>query len=629
MSFFYEGRLPAYMWGHCNSNTPWSFYPRVGNFFNSQGISVLGPFSPFVPIAESGPRRIAYRQWATGSSQASASAGELHDVPCDQQFPWKKFQVLWGGESSVGYILVGLTLHGELYAWGYQGPYCDLLCAYLASQASQSFSFSHESAKPYSPYRTRSRTSPAYEENTGSMGAAARPRRIVFPGVHEPIKDFATYFPTFGPQSGITIVTKSGRVFVAGSLVLGVHGVPPYTTRPDARLFTQTVSDFAQYPGAVDYVGAFYIPTNAPYFPVVTEVTLPLGVTAASVPSGRKGCVIGDDGQLYYWWWDFKTGTMHAPSKLTGMIKKIDVVSGGSGYVNRGGATTFSMALTIPLPGDGVQAVGSCFIRDGSVVSTRMFSAGAGYTSSTNVTVGNSADQLAAGSGAQFSCDVFDSTHSFISSDAAGGEYLLDNSGALYRTGYFSGSSFDNAPDAHRYIWHSAGPYQFARGNVVVTSSGTLLFDSLNGSSANVASQLGFDVQREAAIVSQNFESWLSEGFSETRSLLPVAEGYVSGAAFGFGGYNDSLNGDVIVGIKQDGTMWSAGRNDNGLLGDNDDLLASRRAMERIASPAVWKDVFAFTGFGPMFVAIRKDAICRQIDQPMEYYPDDYYRTLQ
>jgi hypothetical protein len=88
--------------------------------------------------------------------------------------------------------------------------------------------------------------------------------------------------------------------------------------------------------------------------------------------------------------------------------------------------------------------------------------------------------------------------------------------------------------------------------------------------------------------------------------------------------------GRVYCGTKTDGSMWSWGDNSGQagvrgryvLFGDGSEVGATRSTPAQIAPEAEWVRV---QHVGGAFVAIRKDAICREIDQPMEYWPEWYY----
>ena len=79
----------------------------------------------------------------------------------------------------------------------------------------------------------------------------------------------------------------------------------------------------------------------------------------------------------------------------------------------------------------------------------------------------------------------------------------------------------------------------------------------------------------------------------------------------------------IICAIDSQGQMFTwGGANRYGLYGDDSMPLVSRSGPARIASSAEWLNVWAV---GTYFVALRKDAVCRDFDQPMEYWPDSYF----
>jgi hypothetical protein len=599
MSFFYEGRLPVHIWGHCNESVPFSFYPNQASSLAAflEGFNVSQAMAPVVPTQESGPRRVFFRKWARGASESTAQQIEVQDVPCDKQFPWKKLQLVDGGpQGSTLHGLVGLTIHGELYAWGLPGRQCDIFSAFIGGSGTSSTQYS-PNARFYLPFRdsTLSVRTPA--------DYCARPRRIVFPVIDEPIIDVAARGKRNGNAYNVTIVTRSGKVFVAGTLGGGAHGVPPTTTRPDAVRY--------------GFFGGYYAPIDPPFAPIVTEVTLPAGIKAVSVPSGLSNCVIADDGQLYFWWYDYPNNAMRAPQQLSGFVKRIHVTDGGSGY-SQGTPPqyTFTAPLVFSESASGVHATGDCNVENGVVVSATVRKAGRGYSSAPTAQVEppGGPNEVNTGSGASFSCEMFDGSHSFTSSDAVGDDFLIDNNGGLYSFGANSYWDWVNSQEAFhdRILFHSDGPYRFARNGVVISSAGRLYV-----SNPSLDRFLEIDT-----VVANRIEGYRF-------SLSCIGDGYVSGATFNSWDFNGTLYRKYLVAIKTDGTMYSAGKNDNGLLGDSVNLAISRRAMQQIASEARWVDVYCYAGFNPVCVAIRKDAICREIDQPMEFYRDDYYRSLQ
>jgi hypothetical protein len=88
----------------------------------------------------------------------------------------------------------------------------------------------------------------------------------------------------------------------------------------------------------------------------------------------------------------------------------------------------------------------------------------------------------------------------------------------------------------------------------------------------------------------------------------------------------------VFCGVKADGKMYTwgvSGLRANGFppggafFGDLTEFGTKRLDPVQIASEAEWVSAFSVGSVG--FIAIRKDAICRDIDQPMEYWPDWHF----
>jgi len=97
--------------------------------------------------------------------------------------------------------------------------------------------------------------------------------------------------------------------------------------------------------------------------------------------------------------------------------------------------------------------------------------------------------------------------------------------------------------------------------------------------------------------------------------------------------------GNTFCGVKEDGTMYTWGQNSapsssgysySGTFFGDESAVGVTRTPTQIASQCDWLQVFAVSGSDngfQGFIAIRKDAICREIDQPMEYFPDWHYQT--
>jgi hypothetical protein len=87
---------------------------------------------------------------------------------------------------------------------------------------------------------------------------------------------------------------------------------------------------------------------------------------------------------------------------------------------------------------------------------------------------------------------------------------------------------------------------------------------------------------------------------------------------------------DVVAAVHKNGGLYTWGVNGDtsrqnlfsAVFGDGTEVGVSRATPTRICGSTEWVAVF---GTYDGFIAIRKDAICRDIDQPMEYWPDWAY----
>lgn len=130
-------------------------------------------------------------------------------------------------------------------------------------------------------------------------------------------------------------------------------------------------------------------------------------------------------------------------------------------------------------------------------------------------------------------------------------------------------------------------------------------------------------------LIAQYVSPQLATGAVVPRYIISKSgELYVDNALFDSGPWACvAQNYRVACGVKRDGTMWSWGSTGTTIsghcFGDETELNITRSSPTQIASAAEWVSVFPASGG---FVAIRKDAICRGIDQPMEYWPDWYFQ---
>lgn len=606
MTYFYHGRLPAHVWGKCDENATESWRPQPpSNFYETVFFGTNGT-SPIVPY-EAVPR-IVQR-----SNPSNSIAYE--DVPCTHQLPWKKLQ------HCVSYF-IGLTIHGELYLWGEGNPLS--IGSYYLFDIHGSLFGQQAARQPraplvYKPMRDR-------DDFYRAAGYTARPWRIRLAGVEEPIKDFSSRLDT------LTVITKSGRVFVAGNTLFGSHGAPDKTPRADGTLVGFLFDDDSNGP-SMTFVRRHYAPTTFPYFPVTTEVHLPENVAAAACPHSSSHCVIGSDGQLYWWVYDIEEKTMYEPKPYTGFVKKIEIDDGGSGYTLGNNTTSFSAPLKVsPAPPGGRDAAANVYVKDGVAQYVWVYDPGYGYASPPTIALEKTFGgiTLPGGSGATFSAKLFDDSHSFATDSSCGGGYLLGSDGDLYVYSALYGSlgKYEQLSQLEfRVAWHSSGPYSFARENVVVRQSDGQLFVSLN----TEGHLQGVSLDVEGVIVSDNFPTFGNASQPmryKTNALYPVpgAAGFECGACRALA----ASHGNCLLAIKSDGTLWSAGGNRFGSRGDSDDTSDGnvRSTLAQIAGDSRWTDAYTMPTLdqiGTICAAIRKDGRCTHRNQEMVFYPDSYF----
>lgn len=570
-------------------------------------------------------------------------------TPCDKQLPWKKLHSSW-------LALAGLTINGELY---FVPRFSDLLSGYFVRRIGP-----------------RNSRNDFYAASTTSDFA-----RLFFPDAPFAFKDFSLahgFANTFsGPGriwSSMTLVTSNSRVFVAGSSSLGEHGISPDTQKPNATV----ESNFAQY----NPYQTFWQSTIPPYFPVATEVSLPQGVGAAAVPQGSVGSVIGDDRQLYAWWRDPSDGTMYPPKKITGFVTSITMTSTGSsvkelnyqasGIPNQNEVRRWSWLDFTEPPAGGTKPVAYAefgytnpYRLTGRVV---IVTPGMGYTTPPaawlNGIVWNGAPP-------QFSCTIFGSSDSFALPLKADMPWIIGSDGCVYdyvqpfcimRPYRVAGSDHNGVYTSNYEAFKPLAPvrvtapgvrFQYAGGTCFVAEDGSYYVPFPRDS---VRSSLPFDT--ESAVLDyyrltdppttayNDYGVSLKANFNFTNyappppdalktdyALFKIGSGFVNGASnVPLSSVSEGYSKYTAVGIKSDGTLWTAGSNFRGLLGDSEDLDASRRTFQEIADGTKWTSVYSsISGLDggeisySMFYAIQKDAVCRSRTQPMEYVRDDYY----
>lgn len=671
MSFFYPMRSSAYEWGQLALS---SGFREV----NAQSLfsSIFSPLPaintntvPCVPLIPIGPSAAKL-----AILLANGSPLTIEIAPCDKQLPWKKIVL--------GYTRVGLTRAGELYLLA-PSPILDASGGSLLRR-----NFEKQSVNDN------------YFSNT--------PRRIFLPDAPAAFKDVTSYtvivgetlensdFPAGAGSSngsyGITAISKEGEVFVAGTCHLGEHGIPPSTAKPGCTLISAS--------GRTQ----FWQSDLPPYFPVASRVSLPGGLKATSVPSGASGSVIAEDGQLYAWWRDPFTNEMHYPKRITGFVKRINVVNAGSQVLsfqqtippgilpgqNQDDLRMYSrLDFSEPPPGGKKPIALVSFNAVSLTMSSNvaLLSPGVGYTSPPEVFVRGVNWK---GQSPQFSCELFGDADGFVDTPNNGMGWMIGTDGCVYEyscpcewhavPAVVNGSVRNVAralPRAPRRVTRPGRAFTHADANCFVDDSGSAFFVSspyASGSAEDTQAPIQrtgtyeevdlLDMSLNYAATAVYFtnttntpflghrigEQWnlhkIGDGYAKATSNMPTASGFWKDTGSGTG----TPLGKVFAGIKTDGSLWTAGNNLYGGLAETQDLTLTRKTPSHVCIGESWLSLstansdavggsfsmYRYLRGSPgvgggynRYAAIRKDAICREIDQPMEYYPDSYYKTLQ
>jgi hypothetical protein len=584
MSFVYNNKLPFYVWGDLGN--PFNFlknYPEK-HWTNPHYQLKSRRVHLSVPLPEDGPRK----SWENKSvqdltaNQSIAVTSDFEGVPCDAQMPWKMFQN--GSEGSVW----GLTIHGEVYC----------LPANL--------SFSWVDQPPEDQFWSFNQLDHAALCRMSRWSSATLTKAI------QAIFQSKSLYP-----NSIVAIDKDGDAW-------WLHD----WRRTTADILAGNIGDSA------------------------TSIQLPAGkqaqfVTFGNFATGRSGTGAGEDSylvtttenktyirradqsqwyaltggcveilnkpnlDLYQYGWlsnDLPTATVSESDDENGVTAEVSITFGAE-YVS-GGNTYKPLA------------------------SIKIDNTGEGYSEDATVTFSRAPDSVTAGAPAldfklkpwlnwvtdyistgphdlvpNASPTLEQAIPGLFSSVQVFSPVLLDNAGKqvlalttpltdnnwLY-SGFRVFTDLSANPDES-----TAVPAK----RVVVCPTATQLFAFAISNDGKLYKQLG-NAFRNWELVSS--DSWVSLASSVR----------------------------TFCGVKSDGSMWTWGRNSsfgdgefepknfNGVyFGDGSALDAQRTSPTQIAAAADWVSVWPLGGGG--FIAIRKDAICRDIDQPMEYWPDWHF----
>lgn len=542
---------------------------------NSSTQSVGGPHyqvrNRFLPLNVPLPERGANPLWEhkTGGPQflSISNKAPLESVPCDAQLPWKKIVASRGTGPATGGI--GLTIHGEVYTMA------------LKSREHQ---ISQLAGTDY-----------------------GRISRWKSPLVSKPIKNI---FPA-----------QKSRV-VGGSQHFGDIGFA-IDTEGNAWWMQERYVTFADNVNRVQrqYAESIALP------PGETAKFIHYGnnvFTFSPPPGQQRVYVLTTDSNRTYVRAEHRPAWIRLTDGCVG-VSQLTYANNSTAYWL---ATNRPTATVDPPPGGGVTAVVEpIWIDSGQTINgvTRIYSSltgfritnpGHAYTSPPNVTMSRAPDL---GGNPTIKLAVFsDHVVSEVISDAASCEFVT-NAGAVCRR-----ISFDD-------------------------NTSSIVFESRflqNRSRQNIPFS-----DRNTHIAQQTANLDAGDCFIGTDKRLYRYNSASGGGLFaGFEVIDDgpwaclTYSARTFAGVKEDGGLYTWGRNSSqntsspssgydGVLFGDESAVGAARGPTQIATEAEWVSVFGFpqvfldSGVVVGFIAIRKDAICRSIDQPMEYWPDWHYET--
>jgi hypothetical protein len=585
MSFVYNSKLPFYAWGHPD-DTGNSSVPQGPSYQQRSGFVHLA-----VPLDKSGARK----SWnnASGAPRGIASTAPLENVPCDAQMPWKKFAT---GTFNANF---GLTIHGELYQVD-----CFYYMWFVATRPITS-------SRPFVGHSRISRW---------SFSAVNKPIANIFNSSPfawniRTTTSLDYYHPavlavdTDGAAWWLTDVFNTVRdAFVTNTMGDGAVSIPlpsgktakflnccnfVYRTINSAQstgtMLVLTTSDDKTYvwpvytqnshvlPGTADWYSltggcvSVVEPTDLSGFGWDIDMTLPTVTVSAPGAGGTTATVEpyatpGNPSQ----WRSFFSKTVNGVQKTYG-VPFFWITNPGSGYVSDA-TLTFSRA-----PDDGI------------LPSDFQLKAWTDYVVSEDP-------------------GSLNGSHRFF--DNLGKTVSITPPLLPRPSGYFANVSW-------------------------ITSNFETLVKNTGADSVGVA------VKQHASNFPNNSQANQVRFFiGQDEKLYRYNNNPGAGKDAGFEVLDDGpwaslcCSGRTFCGVKRDGTMYTWGVNGTGsggatanynrvFFGDGSEVNASRDTPTRIAADADWVSAWRVSDYG--FIAIRKDAICRDIDQPMEYWPDWHF----
>jgi hypothetical protein len=573
VAFVYNNKLPFYIWGDIGNpgnflkNDPDRHWVNPHYQLKSRRVHLS------VPLPESGARQ----SWENKSTQdieqnlSINTTSDFEGVPCDAQLPWKMFRQ--GSTSSVW----GLTIYGEVY----------LIPAAL--------SFSWVASPPPNEF---------WQFTDPHLVALCRMSRWQAASVAKPIK--AIFLASQLYPSSVIAIDKDDDAW-------WLHD----WRRTAADVVSNNIGDGATPIELPAGKKARFVTYNQFDFKLAYVVTTTDDKTCIRIASETDwytltgGCVeILDRPNLVnhtYGWLstDLPTATVSAPNEENGVNAEVSIEF-GTAYTSGGVTYRPLVAIQIVNPGAGyTQNAVVSFSRAPDNTTQNAPALALKLKPWLNYVV----DHLSQGGQGR----VDDVMSPALAQEAVGslspfvqiqGPSLLDNDGKTVK--------FKPSPVANGH-WVHSNYEMFTAAEVAPDNSSVIAAKRIAfGDSEHPA----YGIAQDGALYRQ-----LSNAFGNWE--LVSSDVWVSLAS--------SVR--TYCGVKADGSVWTWGRNSNSefgpknfngvYFGDGSAVDAQRTTPTQIANSAEWVSVWSLGDAG--FIAIRKDAICRDIDQPMEYWPDWHF----
>lgn len=593
MSFSYHNRLPYYAWGYeAATNSITSTMPT--SYFEEYVTSAVAPdyVRTKVPIIENGgiPSSIQLNQYWDSPASLQWRPG-YETSPCDRQVPWKKITTNSRGLSTSGGNGMGLTLFGELYATHAIGR------RFFVTNTARRITKipSLHTTVPFKWLSDTVVTGSAFNDcyavvnRDGNPFLATHISKRVYIGSEE--EYIVPVLPIAGESISKMWVCDGGYVSMPNTLAATARRIfTLIATTQSGKTYARAIYGGASNFGTIWQIGLSYADDWVLITGGVTNVTVsrppaefrsssqPPEILVDPPPSGgvRARLLGGWEKNLYDRW----------------VLRSVYILNPGSGYSSPpsagfsdtpivGTAQTIQAEVFTDTPRDFIGSRQAAGYNQGTTPAmfvtenNRLFSFVVPPTSLPP------SGEVMAGSTSESSRRI-----------GASSDY------ATVRR-VFNGDVICRGWAERRYDVDGTQDYR------TVTSSGV---------KDSAASGLPY------AVFGANASAFCFIG-GDDRLYVLGPSGY---SVFGTGRWSRvaSVFGTLAAISLDDGGLYTWGAAP-GLYGDGTTTV--RDYPVRVAPGTEWIDVIPVGRNAPVFIAIRKDAVCRSIDQPMEYWPDSYF----